>query len=180
MCSEPHWLPDKAKVDPWQNSEQHDTYEMLYGIFQKDIVSTKLRYDGNEVWYFRGRNDFEDGKEKLFWHLTSRMPKPFSRRKRKYANRINQDVERVPDLCRSERLPWIRPMIENPDSPYILAWDYEEGDQKINTYVWLKDHDFVVIMKKYPDGRRRLITSYCVDHPSVIKTFERKYASRKQ
>ncbi len=49
-----------------------------------------------------------------------------------------------------------------------------------STYVGSKDSDFVVIMKKYRDGRRRLITSYYVDKDYKRQDFERKYANRLQ
>ena len=62
--------------------------------------------------------------------------------------------------------------------PEVLAWDYEEGDLTIKTYAWLKDLDFAVIMKKYPDGKRRLITSFYVDKFYKQKDFERKYTNR--
>jgi len=71
-------------------------------------------------------------------------------------------------------LPWVKPLIEHPSESEVLPWDYEEGDRKIKTYIWFKDHDFVVIMKKYPDGKRRLITSFYVDEPFKRKDFARK------
>ncbi|HDH00568.1 MAG TPA: hypothetical protein ENG80_02010 [Nitrospirae bacterium] len=88
------------------------------------------------------------------------------------------EPDRLPDLRRCERLPWIKPLIEHPAEVETLAWDYEEGDQTIKTYVWIKDYDFVVIMKKYPDGQRRLITSFYVDSAYTKQDFERKYANR--
>jgi len=71
----PDWLPDIVCVDPWTQS----TYDMLYRIFCRDIRDHDLRYIGNEVWIFP---DMEDGREKIFWHLTTRyikiikMPRP--------------------------------------------------------------------------------------------------------
>jgi len=125
----------------------------------------------------------EDGKEAIFWHLTSRKIKAekIPRRKRKFFP-AEQDVlepERLPDLRRCERLPWVKPLIAHPGKPEVLAWDYEEGDRTIKTYVWIKDYDFVVIMKKFPDGKRRLITSFYVDSEYKRKDFERKYAIRR-
>jgi len=176
MCADPQWLPDMAAVDPWQHGGQGDTYAMLYGIFQRDLVQSQLRYDGHEVWHFP---EMEDGKVKLFWHLTSRdqVIKHVPRHKQKYAAAIQQP-ERLPDLRRSERLPWVRPIIENTTDPEVAAWDYLEGDGNTKTYVWLKDYDFVVIMKRYPDGRRRLITSFYVDSAYKQKDLERKHANR--
>lgn len=173
MCSDCPWLPAMAQVNPWTA----DTYEMLYTIFRRDFVASRPQYCGCEVWHFR---QMEDGKESLFWHLTSRevKPKPVPRRMRKFAAQMTEQPGRYPDLRRSERLPWVRPLIENSQQPQVLAWDYEEGDGDIHTYVWLKNHDFVAIMKKYPDGRRRLITAFCVDKDYKRQDFERKYAKR--
>jgi hypothetical protein len=157
MNGPPHWLPPMAAVNPWTNA----TYEMLYAIFKQDFKDSQPVYDGNPVWFFP---ELDDGKEVVFWHMTSR---------------VDQETrERLPDLRRSERLPWVRPMMGNSTQPEILAWDYEEGDRTIKTYVWLKDQDFLVLMKKYKDGRRRLITSYHVDQPHTRRSLQKKYAKR--
>jgi len=171
----PDWLPEIATVNPWTE----DTYEMLYEIFCRDIRDHNLRYIGNDVWIFR---EMEDGKEKIFWHLTTRdvKRKKIPRRKRKFYLEGQTDIEteRLPDLRRCERLPWVKPLVEHPSEPEVLAWDYVEGDRTIKTYIWIKDYDFVVIMKKYPDNKRRLITSFYVDRSFKQKDFERKYANR--
>jgi hypothetical protein len=171
----PDWLPNIFCVDPWTQY----TYDLLYEIFCRDIRDHDLRYFENKVWIFR---DMEDGKEKIFWHLTSRSVKKIKvpRRKRKFYPEGQKYVDegRYPDLRRCERLPWIRVLIERAGETEVLAWDYEEGDLTIKTYVWLKDYDFTVIMKKYPDNKRRLITSFYLDKYYKRKDFERKYANR--
>jgi hypothetical protein len=152
---------------------------LLYEIFCRDIRDHDLRYFENKVWIFR---DMEDGKEKIFWHLTSRSVKKIKvpRRKRKFYPEGQKYVDegRYPDLRRCERLPWIRVLIERAGETEVLAWDYEEGDLTIKTYVWLKDYDFTVIMKKYPDNKRRLITSFYLDKYYKRKDFEKKYTNR--
>ena len=153
----PAWLPDLFPVDPWQ----HDTYEGLYHLFEQDFKVSQATYAGQDVWFFP---DIEDGKEKIFWHLTSR--------------KIDNADDRMPDLRRCERLPWVRPIIDQPGQPEVLAWDHEEGDGSIRTYVWLEDFDFVVIMKKYPNGGRRLITSFWVEYENTKRKFKIKYDRR--
>ena len=171
----PEWLPEKTNVNPWTE----DTYEMLYEIFCRDIRDYDLQYIGNNVWIFP---DIEDGKEKVFWHLTTRSGerKKIPRRKRKFypEGQTDTETERLPDLRRCERLPWVKPLIEHPSASEVLAWDYEEGDQTIKTYIWIKDYDFVVIMKRYPNEKRRLITSFYIDETYKREDFKRKYASR--
>jgi len=51
---------------------------------------------------------------------------------------------------------------------YILV----SANSAVPGYVWLRDLDFVVLMKKYSNGGRRLITSFYVDHPHA----ESRYA----
>jgi len=155
--AQPVWLPEMLPVNPWTS----DTYEKLYQLFCRDLKDTRPTYCGSEVWFFL---DMDDGKEEIFWHLTSRDDK--------------RTGERLPDLRRSERLPWVRPMLDQPDQPEILDWDHEEGDGAIKTYVWLKDHDFVVIMKKMRNGSRRLITSFWIEYDNTRRKMQRKYDRR--
>lgn len=155
--SVPEWLPDLFPVNPWEPG----TYDELYRLFERDFKQTQPVYDGHAVWYFR---EMDDGRETIFWHLTTRDDKTVG--------------ERLPDPRRSERLPWVRPMLEHPEKPEVLAWDHEEGDGSIKTYVWLEGYDFVVILKKYPDGRRRLITSYWVEYENTKRKLRKKYERR--
>ena len=165
-----------AKVDPW-TSGNGGTYDTLYATFEADFIASRPRYDGQSVWYFP---DMEDGREKVFWHLTSRevKPAPVPRRMRHIVSAAPPQVERYPDLRRSERLPWVRPLIEHAADAAVLAWDYLEGNGNTHTYVWLRDWDFVVIMKVYPAGRRRLITSFHVDSEYKRGDLQRKYDKR--
>lgn len=169
------WLPDIVKVNPWTQ----DTYDTLYDIFCMDIRDYDLRYIGNSVWIFRG---MEDGREQIFWHLTTRSVKKIKipRRKRKFypVEQKYIDEDRYPDLRRCERLSWVKALVEKADEREILSWDYEEGDSTIKTYIWLKDYNFTVIMKKYSDNKRRLVTSFYVDKSYIRKGFERKYENR--
>jgi hypothetical protein len=158
MEEQPDWLPSIVCVSPWNDQ----TFNILYEIFERDFKQTKPVYRGGIVWFFP---EMEDGKEKIFWHLTHKKD--------------NKTGVRLPDLRRSERLPWVRKMIDHSYEPEVTAWDYKEGGKHgIKTYVWLKKYDFLVIMKKYPNGTRRLITSYYVDFPNTRRKLERKYSRR--
>lgn len=154
----PRWLPETLDLSTW--TEQ--TYDMLYEIFKKDFILSRPVYNGQSVWYFPQR---EDGKELIFWHLTSR--------KEEYAG-----GERVPDLRRSERLPWVKPTIDNSREPESWVWDYKEGDGSIKTYVWLRNFSYVVIMKKYNNDSRRIITSYYLDYSHEERKMIKKYEHR--
>jgi hypothetical protein len=157
MMAHPSWLPDLFQVNPWSE----DTYDELYDLFQDDFVASKPLFEGLAVWFFP---EIEDGKLKIFWHLTSRYDK--------------ESKGRLPDLRRSERLPWVRPFIEQTQRPEILFWDYEEGGGEVKTYIWLESCNFVVILKKYPDRRRRLITSFFIEFNNYQHKLRKKYKNR--
>src|SRR5262245_1290201 len=131
MMIMPSWLPPLFKVNPWD----HTTYNLLYNIFHADFVVNKTQYCKKYVNFSR---TIENGKEKTFWHLTTRE------------DRISK--QRLTDFRRCERLPWLKPILENSDDPEILAWEYMEGNGAIKIYVWLKDHDYIAIMKKNKKG----------------------------
>ncbi len=154
MIQKPEWLPEMLLLNPW-------TEDILYEEFQNDFIHSQPRYRSYIVWIFP---DKTDGKETIFWHLITRE----DRKTRK----------RLPDIMRSARLPWVRPMIEHPDESEIIDWDYLEGSGDTHTYVWLKEHDFVVIMKKYKDGRRRLVTAHYIDYPNKKRKLANKYEKR--
>ena len=153
----PPWLPQMVKVIPWTIS----TYEMLYSIFQRDFKDSQPRYNNKDVWFF---SDMYSDKEMIFWHLTTK--------------RDNETGERLPDIRRCERLPWTRPMIDHAKQPEIIAFDYVEGNGDTKTYVWLKDYDFLVLLKKYKNGSRRLLTSYFIEYPNYRRKIKKKYDKR--
>jgi hypothetical protein len=157
MKTFPAWLPPLVSINPWTPK----TFEKLYEVFRCDSKVNPPVYEGKQVWTFP---EMEKGKEVIFWHLTHREDR--------------QTGERLPDFRRAERLPWVKTIIENAQRTDILAWDYKEGKGAVNTYLWLKDFDFLVLMKKYPDGRRRLLTSFYIDYPNYKRKLEKKYARR--
>ncbi|MBC8418168.1 MAG: hypothetical protein ISR62_01560 [Desulfobacteraceae bacterium] len=117
MTQLPEWLPPMVRVDPWGQ----DTFDILYSIFERDFKFNQPLYSGKPVWFFP---EMEGDKESIFWHLTHREDK--------------KTGERLPDMRRCERLPWIKAVIENRDKPELLNWDYKEGDGSVKTYLWLK------------------------------------------
>lgn len=158
MIVPPAWLPAMFSMSPWSK----ELMESLYALFLRDFVHNPARYYGNEVWFFPEK---DRGKELIFWHLVEREDSPGS-------------GTRVVDFRRSERLPWARPMLDNVEQPEILSWDYEEGDGDIHSYVWLKEFDYLIVMKRYKDGRRRLITAHWVEYESKCRNLLKKYGKR--
>src|ERR1035441_10441896 len=158
----PSWLPPMVSVSPWQD----DTFDVLYAVFTRDLRRGGLSYLGFNVWFYPTTE--EDGKEEIFWHLTSRK------------DMTQNPPVRIPDLRRSERLTWVRPMILRCPcaTSDVWDWDHLEGDGTIKTYIWIQQHHFVIIIKKLPDGRRRLITSYHLDDDYQREKMGKKWNRR--
>ncbi len=154
----PEWLPQLMPISPWNEAVLHT----LYATFRQDFILNPPLYHGRRVWFFPER---ERGKELIFWHLTEREDPPGS-------------GNRLPDFRRCERLPWARALFDHLSDPAVRSWDFEEGSGEIRTYLWLEACDYVVVMKRYPDGQRRLITAYWIDYESKRRSLQNKYAKR--
>lgn len=157
MLAYPAWLPRLFPMSPWSEA----VMEALYAIFRRDFVDNPANYRGFRVWFFPEK---DRGKEKIFWHLVEREDKAAG--------------GRLADFRRAERLPWARPMLNNVGAPEILDWDYEESDGDIHTYIWLKDFDYLIVMKKYSNEQRRLVTAYYIDYENTRKKLLKKYEKR--
>lgn len=156
--SESGWLPEMFSVNPWE----HDTYDKLYDVFHDFFIAGEVIFRGQSVGY---DSAIVDGRANGFWHITTR-----------------KDVktgERLPDPRRCERLPWLKPMVENSDKVEVLAWEYDDGDGVNKLYVWLKDHDYVAIMKKNKKGKLYLLSAFWVEYPSAKRKLMQKYQSSK-
>jgi len=107
----PDWLPEEICVSPWS----FNTYDTLYDHFCTYIKGAGLRYGGFRVIIPK---EIEDGKEKIFWHLTSRNMWIWDQTLKKKVK------DRLPDLARCSRISWINPIITNCSDQEVLAWDY--------------------------------------------------------
>lgn len=157
MMTRPSWLPELFETKRWD----HSTYDMLYRIFCTDFIDSKTHFCEKHVSIPK---DLEDGKHKTFWHVTTRDDKGSG--------------QRLPDLRRCERLPWLKPLLENPTKPEVLAWEFMEDDGSVNIYVWLKDQDYIAIIKKTKKGYLILRTAYWVEYGNTKKKLMKKYDSR--
>ena len=158
MTTVPAWLPPQLRfIGDW-NAFLRD----LYTIFTNDFKNKpRPEYDGFVVLHDNrlADSDMEEG----FWHLISKAAPGSS--------------GRLPDLRRAEKLPWANAVIENASSFEVLNFDYREANGKIRTYLWLRDHDYVVILEK----RRKvafLITAFHVEYESARRKLERQYKNR--
>lgn len=158
MCC-PSWLPPMMRLDgDWERQ----ILVNLYRVFTNDFKVNVCYFNHLRVIYDTHKK--ESNLEEGFWHLITRDDKTLG--------------GRITDFPRAERLPWCKPTIEHATNDVeILTWDYRESSKRINSYIWLINYDYVVIVQK----RKKvafLLTAYHVDGNSTKKSLRRKYSQR--
>jgi len=126
----PDFLPPKIQISgkAWES-----VLTELYQVFKKDFI------EGFKTLYYKKRKVVYDSriiegeKEEAFWHVITKN---------------YQKQGRLPDYDRAAKLSWVRPIIENHSHPDVVSWSNKERKNKITIYLWLKVHEFVVIMRK--------------------------------
>jgi hypothetical protein len=156
----PDWLPGLLVTD----GDWDTVVTSLYAVFCRDFKHDGPRLNGLPVsWDDR----ILDGPyEEAFWHLiTGNDPKT---------------GQRLFEPDRSKRLAWCGAVIRNADDAAVLQWVYREKGQ-LRTYVWLKDFDYVVVLKGVPSsapGYYFLITGFHLTGDSQRRNMRRRYERR--
>ena len=105
--------------------------EELNRVFKEKIVHGGLRFQNNRVSYRRIPET--KGRWASFWHLIQEG---------------HEEDERIPDLRRCERLPWIPWVINNAMShPEIDKW-WNARRRETNTLLWYREEYLVVLSQR--------------------------------
>jgi len=160
MCKQPDFLPPMINLD----GSYEEIIERLYAVFRKDFIENRAKHLGRDVAFNGVINEFNQGKVEGFWHVITRDN----------SNKTN----RLIDYRRAERLPWSKPLMENPHHKEIKFFFYDEGVSRkgIRHYIWFENGTYLVILK-----RRKYdyywITSFHVDDWRR-KYFQKKFENR--
>lgn len=157
----PAWLPNLIPV----GGDWNALLGVLYLVFERDIKNGKPRVSGVPVWWDRRLlpgETYEEG----FWHLITKD---------------DREHGRIPDFRRAERLAWCGAVIANCGDAAVTSWRYLEGNGRPRRYLWLQDHDYVVVLEERATARGAvlvLLTSYHIDGPSGRRSLTRKFEKR--
>lgn len=89
------WLPNLVLLNNYEND--WDKYlVILYDYYRKDFIEKKPIFRNNSIRV--KRNPLYNGKEATFWHIIQKGGK---------------EDDKIPDLRRSERIRWPKPIIEH-------------------------------------------------------------------
>ena len=152
--------------------ETTELFDVLYEYFCEDFVDNKT-YLNKSIYINPKSHQKDNDKELVFWHLTTRETKV----QKKVGNRWIVEKDRLTDYRRSERLIWIKNIIENHFIDDIKMFYHKETNTKedIRLYLWLEDYDFVVILQKLGRSSSYLVTSFYIDRDGKRKEYLKRY-----
>ena len=158
MIKIPNFLPEILKL----KGSWDEIIKLLYSIFEKDFKITKTRHCGLNIIYDSRILKDGDGKEEGFWHVISKFD--------------SQTNERLIDYRRAERLPWAKPIMESEKCEELIIFDYDHGNARkgIRRYIWLKNHDYVIVLR----NKVKFffwITAFYIDKSGTRKDLHRRY-----
>jgi hypothetical protein len=152
------WLPPIAEFDgDW------DRYcDGLYDHFEDSL--RQARFFGIRVG--RRRAPVVDGKPDGFWHVTSE-------------GWLKGSDERIPDLRRCERVPWIAPMISACGTDRVLCWANTRPSARGGTsiVIALPTYEYAVILRARSGSSgpyMMLVTAFPL-RPSRANQFRAEY-----
>ena len=141
--TQPSWLPKALRYNDF-DGDWEKFLAVVYHIFERDFKQSRPAYQGFPLGY---DSTIEDGKEAVFWHLTSEKDKKTGNREM--------------DLRRCERIAWPRPILEHPQDQQVSVWKKKRG-KEVRIKLWLEGVDYLVVLK---EGRNTviLLTAYRTD-----------------
>ena len=141
--TQPSWLPDALRYSDF-DGDWEKFLATVYQIFERDFKQSRPSYSGLHLSY---DSRIKDGKEEVFWHLTSQYD-------RKTGNREM-------DLRRCERIAWPSPIIVHSQDKQLSVWKNKRG-KEIRILLWFEEMDYLVVLK---ESRNTviLLTAYCTD-----------------
>jgi len=149
-----------------------DVYEYLYPFFRRDFIETKTYID-QTIFVDPVGQGIRDGKEEVFWHITTRERVKTV----KEGKKVVKLKTRPFDPERAARIEWIRPLLLNHGHKDVKLFYRKEskGKKAIRLYFWAHKHDFVVIVQKLGRSNSFLVTSFCITEPYKRASYEKLY-----
>lgn len=159
-------LPDIMECDNFSNINVY--MDRLYdNVFKKDFISGHVTFNGMKVCI--RREPMDGNREHGFIHMTHED----------FSHNSGDLNDRVPDFRRSERLPWVKYIIENYDCAMrnrcgkILFWE-EMYRGYVRVHLLYEEERFLVVLEKRKYGYF-IITSFYLDKEWEFEKRKRKY-----
>jgi len=151
----PDWLPEALRYEDFEGDYEKFS-AAVYEIFERDFKHSSPNYSGKPLIY---DSRIEDGKEVTFWHVATKTD--------------DATGERVPDFRRSERISWLRPIIEHSGDAALKVWKNKRG-RETRVLLWLEALDYLIILREKP-RKVFLVTAYCIDKEHRRATLRKEW-----
>jgi hypothetical protein len=153
-------LPQIITLDEYEG-DWEQFLNAIYSVFKTDLIDNKTFFATKEVGI--NYEKLYQEKERSFWHIISEG---------------KNDIDRLPDLRRCERIAWVKPFIELvfcAGCTNIRMWKkLHAKSKKDRYYIWCTDVDFIVIL----EDRKNyflLITAFVVKYPDTRESYHKDY-----
>jgi hypothetical protein len=159
--SDTSWLPSLIELEQY-GGDWPPYCDALYEAFSRDFLISNPVFRGSKVSAPR-RGSSDGNKNGTFWHIVSDGP-PGS---------VEED--RTPHLRRSERIGWIRRVIENSQDPSrVVSWsNTNRGDSR--WILTLADFSYMVVLADH-QKYMTLITGYPIEQAHRREKTRKEYA----
>lgn len=150
----------------------------LQGIFNRDIADNDdFRFRGKRIYPIKSDGEIDMDRELL--HLTTEEVEVSDEQGKSYKRRVY-------DRCRSERLHWIRPHVDEEviDSDIMVFSVYERNQRKrmkvARTYIYNKTRKYVIVLEPQTRNGQSyyLLTAYYLNKEYGEKQIKKKLASK--
>lgn len=137
----------------------------LYRIYLKDVCNITFRNEKIKVNTNKSRHPICRGKHKTFEHLITR--------KSKYSGKRNFDRDRT------NRIHWIKPIIENYKDVRIKYFAELNHNNQLQHFFFYEEKDFITIIRELSNGLI-IVTAYFVDTMRKRGFMKKYYAYKKE
>jgi hypothetical protein len=149
------WLPNKIRLSDY-SGDLNLYIEDLYKVFLSDFFDRPVFLCGKPVYVSSAKED--DGKLERFWHV---ITDPHST----YPGDIKFE--------RSERLSWIRSVIENMESDQVLFYERFKNKES-RVYLFLPGQRFIVVLSESKKAYY-LVTAFYIEYSYKVQDYLREY-----
>ncbi len=149
-----------------------EVFDILHPYFIRDFVDSQTTI-GSGIYVDPNSQGLRDGKEEVFWHITTREKKKKVKQGKHFVNIKTRPYD--PD--RACRIEWIKPMLTNHTHGDIKLFYRKEtkGKKPVRLYFWAHQHDFVVIVQKLGESDCYLVTSFYITESYKRSSYDKWY-----
>lgn len=158
MSTAPAWLPALILLSD-HGGDWRRYIDAVYAVFNADFIARWAYYQGKKILLIGRDAELVRGKERRFWHCVSE-------------GEIEND--RPADLRRCERIPWMRPVIENASDATVDVWVEVQTGKGKRPHLWFGEEYLVVLERLWKGDYRPITTLHTLRDHQV-----RKYRKRR-